>query len=118
MPPSSSIPHIQQAQSSCTSNTQSNNPVPIPKLSAPPKETPKPVTRQAEAVASNLKHQNFLQAKLEAISTFRPSTNPKKGGPFTSSTNNSSPSTIKKIPNQLTLDDYLDPKAIESIQDL
>ncbi|KNZ60831.1 hypothetical protein VP01_1494g1 [Puccinia sorghi] len=85
--------------------------VPITPPSAPPepparsKKPPPPQTRRAEAVAANLKRENFRRAQSEPLAAVRPAATPKKAGQ-TSTLPKGSPSTAKKKPNQMTLEDY------------
>ncbi|KAI7947786.1 hypothetical protein MJO28_009694 [Puccinia striiformis f. sp. tritici] len=102
------------AQSSGASNNNRNLPAvtqskskqqppsnPIPKPSVPPK---KPVTRRAQAVATNLKRQNSTRAKSVPLPPKPSTATPKKARSGTSFKKQAT--TVKKQPNQMTLKDY------------
>ncbi|KNZ59351.1 hypothetical protein VP01_1751g4 [Puccinia sorghi] len=82
-----------------------NQSVSISKPSAPPKKTAAPQTQRAKAVATNLQQKNFCRAQSEPLQSVRLITTPQKNSPQ-GSLKKGSPSTAKKKPNQLMLEDY------------
>ncbi|KAA1066043.1 hypothetical protein PGT21_019177 [Puccinia graminis f. sp. tritici] len=81
--------------------------VPIPRPSAPPRMATRAQTRRAEAIATNVRRENFRRAQSEPVSSTGHAITPKKVR-ARANLKNHSPSTTKKLPNQMMLDDYPD----------